>query len=560
MNLRANQKRWSFSLIRVLMCLLIVGTALGAAPAPAQASGPFTHNEVVRLAMGGGYGAFSPALRNLLTTYPGAVESGSIFPDWGMAVNLLEKDKYDDLAEMAHWPGFVDGYIKYIKQNFTPPYDDVNELKTFAFLYGVIAHQAADNAFHYEYIPIAQKTEPADIQLDQWDHKDIEAAVDALNIAKKYLVFIGYSIDWYLPTDAILFAYKDMIAPDLSLAELNSGWDTYKFRSIAQMTLEFSLYPNEIFLMRYGFPNPLNPPRLVWTPLTYFNYPDGGTEDQARHSVTKWAETWAMWKPMTTASLSPATPDGKNGWYRQPVTVTLSASTYFTGSYSPGPLTTKYSLDGGEPQVYTAPFTISSDGAHQLTYFSVDTEGNSEVAKTLAINIDMTPPTITIKQDKTSYTRADPLTVLFDVTDATSGVASVLAKFNNTVVVNGQAVDLFWLPLGKYTIGVTAEDKAGNTSTASQEITLIATIEGLQKTVTRLCKEGLISKPGICQALSFKLKAALAAQKRGNLHSAVNTLQAFQNSIQAQTGKAIQPRAAKLLMLDSTFVIGKLAH
>jgi hypothetical protein len=94
--------------------------------------------------------------------------------------------------------------------------------------------------------------------------------------------------------------------------------------------------------------------------------------------------------PTTTASVSPATPDLANGWYGVPVTVTLSATDSGSGVAS-----TKYSIDGGAPQTYTSPFTISSEGSHTVSYWSIDNAGNTETAGTLTIKIDLNAPTTT---------------------------------------------------------------------------------------------------------------------------------------------------------------------
>ncbi|RLF62846.1 MAG: hypothetical protein DRN33_05125, partial [Thermoplasmata archaeon] len=70
--------------------------------------------------------------------------------------------------------------------------------------------------------------------------------------------------------------------------------------------------------------------------------------------------------PTCTASLSPATADGNNGWYKSSVTVTLTAS----DNVKMG--TIYYRINGGSWLVYTAPFTISNDGSYVIDYYAVD--------------------------------------------------------------------------------------------------------------------------------------------------------------------------------------------
>src|SRR5262249_1598830 len=90
-----------------------------------------------------------------------------------------------------------------------------------------------------------------------------------------------------------------------------------------------------------------------------------------------------------TASL--AGPQGASGWYTGPVDVTLSAADNFSGVAS-----TYYALDGGAQQTYVAPFSVSTEGSHTLTFFSVDQAGNAEAPGSLTFQIDGTPPAITL--------------------------------------------------------------------------------------------------------------------------------------------------------------------
>ena len=124
--------------------------------------------------------------------------------------------------------------------------------------------------------------------------------------------------------------------------------------------------------------------------------------------------------------------------------------------------------------------------------------------------------------DKDRYTKTEAFTVHFEGSDALSGLSSMTAEFNGQSVTDGQVVDLFWLPLGTYTLTVRAEDLAGNVTEASQSIELSATLESLKETVARLCTEGYITKEGTCKELSAKLDAAIAAQNRGNGKATAN--------------------------------------
>ena len=114
-----------------------------------------------------------------------------------------------------------------------------------------------------------------------------------------------------------------------------------------------------------------------------------------------------QWKDVT-ASADPAAPNGKNGWYTSPVTVTLSPAEI-----------AEYSLDGGVTwAVYGAPVTLDTDGTHQVQYRrSVD----SGEAKSLEIKIDRTAPVVQIT-GAASYTIDQDVAITCSATDVISSV------------------------------------------------------------------------------------------------------------------------------------------
>jgi hypothetical protein len=69
-------------------------------------------------------------------------------------------------------------------------------------------------------------------------------------------------------------------------------------------------------------------------------------------------------------------------------TITLAASDNLSGIAS-----ISYSVNGGALQSYTGPFALSGAGSYTISYFSADLAGNTEVAKTLSVNVAATFPT-----------------------------------------------------------------------------------------------------------------------------------------------------------------------
>ncbi len=101
--------------------------------------------------------------------------------------------------------------------------------------------------------------------------------------------------------------------------------------------------------------------------------------------------------PTVEATLDPAEPDGCNDWYVSPVKVTITASD------NVGIKAIYYSVDGGAYQLYTAPFTVSGDGEHTVTFYAEDYVGNTSPEGTVTFKIDATAPTVTITYPEAGY-------------------------------------------------------------------------------------------------------------------------------------------------------------
>jgi len=181
---------------------------------------------------------------------------------------------------------------------------------------------------------------------------------------------------------------------------------------------------------------------------------------------------------------------GTNGWFRSSVQVTLNATDNLSGVQH-----TLYSVDSAPPQTYAGPFTISGDGQHTVSFWSVDNLNNTEATQTALVKIDTVLPVVTASANpSTAQKRPQPVivTISGSATDALSGLSG--ASFNVideygvtqpngsvTVQANGSYSFTLSLPATRqgndknghvYTIVVTATDQAGNTNSATTTLTI----------------------------------------------------------------------------------------
>jgi hypothetical protein len=141
--------------------------------------------------------------------------------------------------------------------------------------------------------------------------------------------------------------------------------------------------------------------------------------------------------PVTTASFSPP---AVGGVHPGPVTVTLSATA------APGfsVASTKYRVDGGAEQAYTAPFTISGNGSHTLVVQSVDNAGVFEAPKEFTVQIQANAaPTISAIPNQTIVRNTATAALPFTVGDAEMPAASLVvsgSSGNQVLVPNANIV------------------------------------------------------------------------------------------------------------------------
>jgi hypothetical protein len=173
--------------------------------------------------------------------------------------------------------------------------------------------------------------------------------------------------------------------------------------------------------------------------------------------------------PETTAVLTPSQPDGQNGWYSSPVTLSFGDS-----SSTSGGLSTEFSLDGGVTwQVYAAPVTFDQNGAYTVNYHSKDEHGNEEAIKTISFKVDTTAPTTVeivnpAAPDGSNGWHKSEVTVSLSVYDQLSGIAKTEYRLSENSEWREYDGAIQITDEGMYVIGYRSTDQAGNVEQLKQ--------------------------------------------------------------------------------------------
>jgi hypothetical protein len=242
-----------------------------------------------------------------------------------------------------------------------------------------------------------------------------------------------------------------------------------------------------------------------------------------------------QWKDVT-ASVDPAAPNGKNGWYNSPVTITLSPAKI-----------AEYSLDGGVTWVaYSAPVTLDQEGTHEVLYRrSVD----PEEANKLEIKIDRSAPVVQITGES-SYTIDQTVTITCTATDDVSNVYGTPCA---APLVQAKA---YTLPAGENTVSVTAEDMAGNQTTATHTFTVSVTFDSLKNvTNTFMQTTGYKGWETVAKSYNQKLDQAKASAASGKIDAARSMMADYIKQVTDQTGKYFTQEQADILIRWAQIVI-----
>ncbi|MCR2804418.1 putative Ig domain-containing protein [Paenibacillus sp. SCIV0701] len=257
----------------------------------------------------------------------------------------------------------------------------------------------------------------------------------------------------------------------------------------------------------------------------------GATQEEIDAAAASLLQALEALEIKITASLNPSEPNGLNGWYTAPVTVTLSAH----GNV-------QYSLDGGTSWfAYDAPVTLSQEGIINMLYRPA-TGTDAVHPKSVDAKIDLTAPQVTITGES-SYTIDQTINITCSAVDAVSGVTS--SSCEAPIV----EVKAYTLEPGVHTVTAEAVDAAGHRGSAEHSYSVVATFESLSAlTGTFAAETGAPGWQGIAASLQQKLADAQAKAAEGKGQEARNQLQAFIHEVNAQSGKKLTEEQATVLV------------
>ncbi|TDD72611.1 carbohydrate-binding protein [Jiangella aurantiaca] len=219
----------------------------------------------------------------------------------------------------------------------------------------------------------------------------------------------------------------------------------------------------------------LNPAVANWTDVTVDLAPTEGSTQL--YLVFPGAEANVNWLhlnagpgvqvPTVSATVAPAEPDGQDGWYVTPVTVTLSADDPDADI--------EYRVGEGEWTAYTGPVTLDEDGTHTVAYRATNAAGTSE-AGTVEVAVDVTAPetTATVEGDLDGDVYLGPATLTLAATDAASGAVETHYRLagdaDHTVYSGPVTLD----PAAVYEVEYRSVDAAGNVGDWQQSTVVVA--------------------------------------------------------------------------------------
>lgn len=208
-----------------------------------------------------------------------------------------------------------------------------------------------------------------------------------------------------------------------------------------------------------------------WATRTALQPANAGSEDAFVARISPGATPPDTTAPTTSIALS-GTP-GIPGWYKSPVTVSLSAVDNDGGR---GLAYIEYRLTGGVFKRYTGPFTVTQSGTTQVTVRAVDWAGNVESpSPTATVAIDTTGPIVSFQVTGTfglaGWLKSPATVTVFAVDPLGTGVTSVEYRIGDAAF-QGYTAPFIVAAEGVTQVTARATDRNGNVSTSTRTVSI----------------------------------------------------------------------------------------
>jgi len=161
--------------------------------------------------------------------------------------------------------------------------------------------------------------------------------------------------------------------------------------------------------------------------------------------------------PFTTHKIIPSSPNGKKGWYTSKVKIKLIPSDNLSGINA-----TFYKINDKKWEIYENFIEINEDGYHEISYYSVDNNGNEEDEKIFEIRIDATEPhTIcTFSRNESDGWFNKPVSISLNAIDNLSGVEETYCSVDSESLEKYE--EIINLGEGTHILHYFSVDRAGN--------------------------------------------------------------------------------------------------
>jgi len=167
----------------------------------------------------------------------------------------------------------------------------------------------------------------------------------------------------------------------------------------------------------------------------------------------------------TTIVITPPSPDGENGWYKS-----LPIVAFIPRLPSDSGAVVYYKIDRGDFSVFSIPFTVQ-EGIHTISYYTVNTNNETEPVQSKEIKVDATPPVLEITEPQDNVKIASKNCTI-------KGTISDISK--TKLLVNGEEVNISDssfeivanLKEGLNTFNFICIDEAGNQTSKNLNITV----------------------------------------------------------------------------------------